>query len=251
MGGKSMSEEKRSVSVSGAGTIAGGSYSRVSISGAGKVSGDLYAEELTMSGAGRVSGRCEVVRLSVSGTGKFESAVIADEMKVSGVARVEGSVKIKELKCSGTFRSAEGISAEYVRVSGQLHVGGDLEAEIFRASGGFDVQGLLSADRIEIHPGGRCRAEEIGGARIDIRRYGSRDHAKLLDSLLRALSSSWGGEVHAKLIEGDEIYLENTRAEVVRGKEIQIGPNCKIGRVEYSTSLKVHEDSEVGTQTKI
>jgi len=246
-----MSEERKSVSVSGAGNIAGGSYSRVSISGAGKVSGDLYAEELRMSGAGRVNGRCEVVRLTVSGTGKFEKAVVADEMKVSGVAKVDGPVKVKELKCSGTFRASESISSEYVKVSGQLHVGGDVEAEIFRASGGFDVGGLLSADRIEIHPGGRCRAREIGGARIDIRRYGSKDHANLLDSLLRALSSAWGGEVQADLIEGDEIYLENTRADVVRGKQVQIGPNCKIKLIEYSESLKVHDDSDVEKQTKI
>ena len=246
-----MSEERKSVSISGAGNIAGGSYSRVSISGAGKISGDLYAEELKMSGAGRVSGHCEVVRLSVSGTAKFEKAVVADEMTVSGVAKVDGPVKVKELKCSGTFRASEDISSEYVKVSGQLHVGGDLEAEIFRASGGFDIHGLLSADRIEIHPGGRCRVKEIGGARIDIRRYGSRDHPGLLDSLLRALSSAWGGEVEAELIEGDEIYLENTRADIVRGKQIEIGPHCKIGLIEYSESLKVHDDSNVGKQTKI
>ncbi|MFC2095677.1 cell shape determination protein CcmA [Candidatus Bipolaricaulota bacterium] len=246
-----MSEERKSVSVSGAGNIAGGSYSRVSISGAGKVNGDLYAEELRMSGAGRVNGRCEVVHLTVSGTGKFEKAVVADEMKVSGVAKVEGPVTVKELKCSGTFRASESISSEYVKVSGQLHVGGDVEAEIFRASGSFDIRGLLSADRIEIHPGGRCRVKEIGGARIDIRRYGSKDRASLLDSVLRALSSAWGGEVEAELIEGDEIYLENTSADVVRGKEIQIGPNCKIKLIEYSESLKVHDDSEVGQQMKI
>lgn len=246
-----MNEERKSVSVSGAGVIAGGSYSRVSISGAGKINGDVYAENLTMSGAGRVSGHCEVVLLTVSGTGKFEKAVLADEMKVSGVANVQGPVKIKELKCSGTFKAAENISSEYIKVTGMLHVGGDVEAEIFRASGGFDIRGLLSADRIEIHPGGRCRAQEIGGAKIDIRRYGSRDRAGLLDSLLRALSSSWGGDVEAALIEGDEIYLENTRADVVRGKQIQIGPNCKIGLIEYSESLQVHDDSEVGKQTKI
>jgi cytoskeletal protein CcmA (bactofilin family) len=245
-----MSDEKKSVSVSGAGSIAGGSYARVSISGAGKVDGDLYAEELRMSGAGRVIGRCEVVQLTVSGTGRFEGSVSADEMRVSGVAKVEGAVKVKELKCSGTFRVSKTISAEYVKVSGQLHVGGKVESEIFRASGGFDIEGLLSADRVEIRPGGRCRAEEIGGGIIDVRRYGSKDHAGLLDSLLRALSSSWGGELSAKLIEGDEIYLENTRAEVVRGKQVRIGPNCKIGRVEYSESLKVHEDSEVETRDR-
>jgi len=245
-----MSDEKRSVSVSGAGTITGGSYSRVSISGAGKVSGDLYAEEVSMSGAGRIGGKCEVVRLTVSGTGKFDRQVTADEMKVSGVAKIEGSVTVKELKCSGTFRASETISSEYIKVSGMLHVGGDVEAEIFRTSGGFDIRGLLSADRIEIHPGGRCRAEEIGGERIEVRRYGSKESAGLLDSLLRALGNAWRGEVEAKLIEGDEIYLEDTKADVVRGKEIRIGPNCKIGRVEYSGSLEIHDSSEVGEQTR-
>ncbi len=245
-----MSEEKRSVSVSGAGTITGGSYSRVSISGAGKVSGDLYAEEVSMSGAGRINGTCEVVRLTVSGTGKFDRHVRADEMKVSGVAKVEGSVTVKELKCSGTFRASETISSEYIKVSGMLHVGGDVESEIFRTSGGFDIRGLLSADRIEIRPGGRCRVEEIGGERIEVRRYGSKESVGLLDSLLRVLGNAWRGEVEAKLIEGDEIYLEDTRADVVRGKKIQIGPNCKIGRVEYSESLEIHDSSEVGEQTR-
>ncbi len=244
-----MSEERQSVSVSGAGAIAGGSYSRVSISGAGRVSGDLYAEELRMSGAGRVNGHCEVVQLTVSGTGRFEKGIVADEMRVSGVARVDGLVKVKELKCSGTFRTAESISSEYVKVSGQLHVDGDVESEIYRASGGFDIRGLLSADRIEIHPGGRCRAAEIGGAHIDVRRYGSRDRG-ILESVIRALSSAWGGEVEAKVIEGDEIYLEYTRADVVRGKTIEIGPHCEIGHVEYTESLKVHEDSNVGKRTK-
>lgn len=246
-----MSEEKKSVSVSGAGSIAGGSYARVSISGAGKVDGDLYAEELKMSGAGKVMGRCEVVQLTVSGTGRFEGAVSADEMRVSGVAKVDGPVKVKELKCSGTFRTSGPISAMYVKVSGQLHVEGNVEAEIFRASGGFVIEGLLSADRVEIRPGGRCRAEEIGGELIDVRRYGSREHAGLLDSLLRALSSSLGGEVSAKLIEGDTVYLENTRADVVRGKQVEIGQNCRIELVEYSESLRVHEDSTVERRTKL
>jgi len=245
-----MTDEKGSVSLSGAGAVAGGSYSKVSISGAGRVNGDLVAEELTMSGAGKVNGRCEVVRLRVSGTGRFDGTVTADEMKVSGVARVEGDANAKELKCSGTFRASGNISSEYIKVSGSIAVGGDVEAEIFRASGGFDVGGLLSADRIEVHPGGRCRAREIGGARIDIRHHGP-ERSSLLDNILRALRTTLGGEVDAGTIEGDEIYLESTRADIVRGKEIHIGPGCKIGLVEYTESLSVDEEAEVTEQRKV
>lgn len=244
-------EEKKSVSVSGAGVIAGGSYARVSISGAGKVTGELYAEELSMSGSGKVEGLCEVVRLSVSGTGKFDQGVVADEMRVSGIARVEGPVKVKELKCSGTFRAGQNIASEYVKVSGQLSVDGDVEADIFRASGRFDIRGLLAADRIEVQLGGRCRVREIGGEHIEIRRFGSKDHPGILDSLLRALASTWGGEVEAQVIEGDKVYLEYTRADIVRGKEVQIGPHCTIKRVEYSESYSADDSSSVEQSSKV
>ena len=41
-----MSDERRSISMSGAGKLSGGDYARVSIAGAGKVDGDLKAEEI-------------------------------------------------------------------------------------------------------------------------------------------------------------------------------------------------------------
>lgn len=47
------------------------------------------------------------------------------------------------------------------------------------------------------------------------------------------------------LIEGDNIEIENTRAKVVRGKNIIVGKNCTIERIEYSGEFKVDEESLV------
>ena len=33
-------------------------------------------------------------------------------------------------------------------------------------------------------------------------------------------------------IEGEEIYLENVVADVVKGKKVSIGEGCKIGKIE-------------------
>ena len=41
------------------------------------------------------------------------------------------------------------------------------------------------------------------------------------------------GELTTELIEGDEIYLENTNAKIVRGNNITIGEGCNIGLIEY------------------
>jgi len=246
-----MSDKRDSASISGAGTISGGSYTRVSISGAGKVTGDIVAEELRISGAGKVAGRAEVQEIVTSGSAAFAGDVIADEMRVSGSARVDGEAKVKELKCSGTFKVEKGITAEYVKVSGSLRVGGDAESEIFKASGGFRIEGLLSADKIEIRLGGRCYAREIGGERIDVRRGGWREKGILLDGLVKLFTGGGAASLEARQIEGDEIRLEDTEAEVVRGKRVEIGPGSRIGRVEYSESLKVASDAVVKERVKV
>ena len=245
-----MSDDKRSASLSGAGKLSGGDYTRVSISGAGKVQGDIKAEELRISGAGKVDGRVDALQITVSGSGAFASDVIADEMRVSGAARIDGIARVKELKCSGSYRTKGSITAEYIKASGQIRVGGDVEADLFKATGGFEIEGLLSADKIEVRLGGRCSAREIGGERIDVRRGGYRDRGILLDGLVRMFSGSGTAELRVTQIEGDEIHLEDTIAEIVRGKKVEIGPGCRIGLVEYADKLEVHPDARVEKKTK-
>lgn len=246
-----MNDKKNSASISGAGKIGGGTYDRVSISGAGKITSDITVEELRISGAGKVQGRTEAEKIVASGSAVFAGDVIAEEMRVSGSTRVDGHIEVKELKCSGTFRATQSITSEYIKVSGDLSVDGDVEAEIFKASGGFKIKGLLSADRIEIRLGGRCRAQEIGGERIEVQRGGWKEKGILLDGLIKLFTGGGTAELHTTQIEGDEITLEDTTAEVVRGKRIVIGPNCKIKLVEYSESLKVAAESEVEERVKL
>jgi cytoskeletal protein CcmA (bactofilin family) len=246
-----MSEDRRSASLSGAGKLSGGDYARVSISGAGKITGDLKAEELRISGAGKVEGNVEATQVSVSGGASFSGSVVADEMSVSGAARIGGDAKVKELKCSGTFRVTGSVAAEYVKVSGHIHVGGDLEAEIFKASGGFTIEGLLSADKVEVRLGGKCSAREIGGEKIEILRGGFRERGILLDGLVRMFSGGGIAELKASSIEGDDVEIEETTADAVRGKRIKLGPGCHIGTVEYSETIEVHAGAKVDKQTKI
>ena len=244
-----MSDERRSVSISGSGSLGGGEYARVSVSGSGRVNGDLVAEELKISGSGKVSGRTEAGQITISGSGGFGDAVIAEEMRVSGSVRVDGPVEAKELKCSGSFRAAGDVSAEYLKISGSIRVSGDVEADIFKASGGFEIEGLLSADKVEIHLGGRCSAREIGGEKIYVERTSSLGGA-LLNGLVKMFTGSGAAELRTAQIEGDEVHLESTIADVVRGKRVEIGPGCKIGSVEYTETLKVHDDATVERQQK-
>jgi hypothetical protein len=58
-------------------------------------------------------------------------------------------------------------------------------------------------------------------------------------------------ELHTSQIEGDEILLEDTTADIVRGKRVEIGPGCNIESVEYSESLRVVDGATVRNRSRI
>jgi len=262
-----MTDERRAVSISGSGRLSGGTYAGVTISGSGriegdltadvfrisgsgKVEGDLEAKEVRVSGSGKVTGETNAGQITVSGSGTFGGNVDAEEIRSSGACRVEGYLHAKEIKSSGSFRVSESVTGDYVKVTGTLRVGGDVESEIFKSTGLFDIAGLLSADKVEVQLAGLCRAREIGGERIEVRGFTHR--FQLLEDLTKALLGKRGGaRLETSQIEGDEITLENTQADIVRGKHVEIGPGCRIGAVEYEDTLKVHKDARVETKTKL
>ncbi|MBI3830518.1 MAG: hypothetical protein HY291_13440, partial [Planctomycetes bacterium] len=57
-------------------------------------------------------------------------------------------------------------------------------------------------------------------------------------------------KLEAKTIEGDAVELENTVADLVKGKRVKIGKGCKIGAVEYTESIAVNDKASVKKQTK-
>ena len=244
-------DKRGSASISGAGTIGGGTYERVSISGSGKITGDITADEIKISGSGKIAGLARVIRVSTSGAAVFEAGIIADEMRISGSARSHGTTEIKELKCSGVFKTDGSLTSEYIKISGSLAVDGDVASEIYKTTGAFRIGGLLSADHIEINLAGRCEAREIGGERIEVRRGGWHQKGLILDGLIRIFTGSTTSRLRSALIEGDTIHLEDTEADVVRGKRICIGPGCNIKTVEYSEELSVDEDAQVGSKKKV
>lgn len=235
------------ISISGSGSAGGGEYDSIKISGSGKISGDTSCNEFKCSGSGKVVNSLKVGSGKVSGSAKFEDALTAEQFTVSGSATVVGPFTVGELKTSGSLKVETEIKAESVQISGSLKVEGDCSAEQFYLSGGCQIGGLLNADQIDIKLGGRCDIQSIGAEAITVK------VGHLNGALLDLFSSLFSQEpyLYANTIEGDDIYLENTVAKMVRGKNLVIGRGCDIEAVEYSGSLDLHNGAKVKTQNKI
>ena len=248
---------KQDYHCSGSGEITGGEYGEIRVSGGAKMTGDVQCDrlhvsggvkaandltcgEMHVSGSLKVEGRLSEETAKISGGVKAEQGIaVSGKLSLSGSLKTEGSAELGEASISGGV-SAEGkVEARELRVSGGLKCGSDVSAELFEASGRLEIPGLLNAETIEISLSSRCDVGDIGCTSLTVKK--------------NYAGFSFGSSkpcLKVRSIEGDTIRLENTEAEVVRGKNVTVGKHCKIGRVEYSEALNIVDGGSVSEQIK-
>lgn len=217
---------KNNMHISGSGTIAAGDYGSIHVSGSGRINGSVTCADLHCSGSATAEG----------------DVISSGDVKCSGSFHGSGKVEAALVSCSGSAKVDGGIKADTIKADGAIKAA-NMEAERIVVSGACGVPGLMNAETIEIKLGGRCTVGSIGCGKLTVK-PGIGCERFLLgckrDDLLEVGT-----------IEGDEIELENTTADIVRGKNIIIGKNCTIKTVEYSQNLTVNPSSEVKAQIMI
>ena len=211
----------------GVGDVAGGTYGDVMVAGVGAVRGDVDVTSLLVAGTADVQGKVIAAAVTVNGTATFGRDVQAIEFTVNGTADLHAGLGVGAFKVAGACTVDGSVNAQRIEIRGTTRIGGDVQTEEFDSQGVFSVGGLLNAGKITVRLYGGCDAHDIGGETIDVR-----------------LGQTWAflpffGErnLTADTIEGDVVYLENTRAKVVRGANITIGPDCAIDLIEYTGTL--------------
>ena len=230
------------LTINGAGSTGGGHYHAVTINGSGTISGALTCDSFTGNGAVSVQGLLTSGSLTVHGAGDFHGGIHADNVQLHGQGNVQGDTAARQLEVHGAAELRGGLTAEGVNVQGAITITGGCTAEIFTVKGGVTIAGLLNADTVDIEMHGNCRAHEIGGSTIRIIR--ARHLLAGLYKLLQTFTDHHHGFT-VDTVEGDDVILESTRARVVRGKRITIGPDCEVEEVEYTDSCQVDAGATV------
>lgn len=167
-------------------------------------------------------------------------------MEVRGMLTLQGNLQSDHSRIDGTARLDGHWSGDEIELNGTATVAYDCQAERFVSRGAFHIGGLLNAGTINVKMAGGCRAREIGCERILVRQGAAL-------SIFNKLFSSFTNrpKLEADTIEGDIVDLEYTRARVVRGNHVTIGPGCQIDQVEYRQSVQLHEEAQVNSRRKL
>ena len=222
--GPRIEEGGRVCVIRGSGTVAGGQhFEEFKCAGSGHVTGDLIADEAHIAGACVIDGRCVGTEFHASGRAEIAKDVAVEEFHVSGRATVGGDVKAVEVHVSGAARIGGSIlDADEVQVAGSIQVAGAVKTKEFMSRGAFDIASGVEADEVNIRLAGSSRTNAIKAQEIEVRR------------------EKRNGDLTVETIEGDEVYLEATRAGLVRGRTVHLGPYCSVHTVE-AEDLEVHE----------
>jgi cytoskeletal protein CcmA (bactofilin family) len=239
---------RRDLVIAGAGSAAGGSYHLVKVSGNGELSGNVNCVDLRIYGKANIDGNVTAKSTQISGTANIIGDLRSERVKIQGSAEVNGDMTCNDMKLHGNTKVKGNLVGEEIKIEGGTTIAGDCEAEEFFIKGGFSIGGLLNAGNIEIHLYGGCHAKEIGGEKIKVKKPGIAFNLKKL--ILTYLFQINVGLV-TDSIEGDEIYLEHTKAKVVRGNNVTIGPGCEIELVEYKNSFDCDKGSKVNENQKV
>lgn len=224
--------------INGSGSYPGGNYDKVSIRGEGEIVSTVDCSRFHVYGTIETAENVSAGSVKVLGEAEIQGNLQAKETLVMGTLGVHGKADLEKMKIFGLLEAGEGLSGEQADIKGSITVNGSVEYESFHSSGGFEIKGLLTAETINIALRfGNSKAEEIGGGKITVKRK--------KNSLFPFGKET--GSLQTKVIEGDDIYLENTTADIVRGNKIKIGPGCIIGTVEYRTDFQQDPDATVKT----
>lgn len=222
-----MIEAQRNVRLVGESETSGGSFGWVRVTGDAKFFGEVSCERFSLTGTAHVKGDLGIRSMSYTGD-----------------VKVDGSMRGGSLKGTGGLQLQRDFRGEELRMTGKLAASGAVEAERIDLRGALETSSLVNADEVIIRMHGPSRAKEIAGGTVTIRR----SRGQILKGLLRSASRSG---LEAALIEGDTLYLEYVRAEIVRGNTVRLGPGCDIGRVEYRHTLEKHASSKIGSESRV
>jgi len=223
------------------------SLTDLKINGQGSSGGGQF-RDVVIRGSGQIIGDVECNKYEVFGTGEQKGDLTAENVMVKGQFKFDGEVNTPELKVYGESNFHGDIFSDNVTIQGSLKTKGDINAEICKIEGGFEIDGLLNVEIFELSIHWPCSVSEIGGTNIKIKNNGKFSFLGLKNMISPHSNRSL---LEVDTIEADDIYLENTHAKIVRGKNITLGPDCQIDRVEYQDSFVGHEKSNVESTEKL
>lgn len=200
----------------------------------------------------------------------YTSSVEANEVDVqSGSVVIEGRlnapylVNAGELEITSTLETTNltnqkeaylkvmaDVIAQTINNAGILELGAHCKAEALESTGKLQTAGTIEAASVRLEGGIQLHDVRADQLNIIVTHNGSADYLTASDINITAKREAliFKDDDHSLKvdeIDGGRVYVENIIADLVRGDQVTIGPNCTIKVVEYTEDFELDDRSDV------
>ncbi|HEY9186626.1 MAG TPA: hypothetical protein VIR55_01855 [Ignavibacteria bacterium] len=230
--------------------LSGGKYKTVKIHGRAVFQSDLISEVTKVHGETKIEGNIKSKIAKIFGSIDIKGDSDFKTIKVYGFCHSSLNINSDEIKVHGDLRSDGNVNCEIIDAYGKIKAKGNFNADKFYCIGEVKIEKELNADVLTIYNKGNSKVNLIGGSIINLKKFLPGGFHKIIHKLL--LLDKWKRKLfYVDVIEGDEIYIEYTKAKVVRGKSITIGECCEVDYIEYYDVLNKNGKSIIKKELKI
>lgn len=193
---------------------------------------DGIYNNINIVGICNIYGSIESNRTKVIGELKIKKNLNSKFIKIIGTLDVDENCKIDEANILGSVKVKQNFNCNILNLNGVLSINNDCNAENAIIHGVIEIKGLFNVDSIEFKSKCESTINEIGGKKLTVK---------------KPITGIFNDKVilNAKTIEFDEIDIDFVKADVIRGKSINIGSHCEINKIEYSNSLNVKDGAKI------
>lgn len=224
-----------SVKILGESSISGGLYNNITILGEAFTRGNIECNKITVLGELKINAEVKADGIKILGNVVANNkCIVNNKLKILGQLDAKDDFQINKAKVLGKGNFEKNLIFQEITVLGEVNIKGNCEGNFFKSKGQVNVDGLLSAEKIDIDPKSVNIINEIGGSEIIIKK----------SRLFIVIQ----GKVISNIIEGDKITLESTNCKIVRGHDINILTGCVIDKIEYTGTLNKYGDSSIGEE---
>lgn len=250
---------KNDIFINGTGSCGGGVFDTARINGAGKFTSNVECDDFNCNGTGKVHGDLIAKEAEIKGTCGFSGNVSANELEVDGAVKIARNVNVSKMNVNGSIVIGADLSSENIRVDGECKVSGNVESiclnlqgilkaencecEKFTGTGKVNINGLLTAEEIDLKLFWNSTIHEVGGHKVKI------EPAEKM--VMKLIAKFIKPKLKVDVIEADEVSITYTKAKIVRGANVWLGDGCEVDLIEYTEIFTPGANAKYGKAVKV
>ncbi len=187
-------------------------------------------ELLKIRGSVALYQKVHLKKISTHGYSTFHSHVAADELINSGSCTIKDNCEVKEIVNAGNLKMRNGQTTK-ITSSGKLTIEQTLQSEQFDSTGIVQAKEIHSKN-FQLKLAGKSEIERL------ITNDACVEKEKYTFSLLKK-------KLICKYIQGRNLRLSYTEAEIVKGDVVVVNKNCDIKTLYYTENYIISPNAKV------